>query len=170
MRALILGLCTASAFAMAAQAETITIATVNNGEHDPDAEADGRLHRQEPRHPAAVGDARGKRAARARHDRHRHKGRAVRRHDHRHLRGADLGEAAVAAAAGQAWARPTTPTTSSPRSAAACRSTGSSMPRPSTARARSSCTGRTVREIRPDHARRSDLGVHRRGSAQDQGG
>ena len=73
--------------------------------HGPHAEADGRLHRQEPRHPAPVGHARRERAARARHHRHRHQGRPVRRDDHRHLRGSDLGQAGLAAAARQARRR-----------------------------------------------------------------
>ncbi len=66
---------------------------------DPDAAADGRLLGQISRHRTRMGHAGGERPAPARHPGHRHQGWPVRRHDHRHLRGSDLGQAGLAGAA-----------------------------------------------------------------------
>ena len=135
--------------------------------HGPHAEADGRLHRQESRHPARVGHARGERAARARHHRHRHQGRPVRRHDDRHLRSADLGQAGLAAAARQSRRRLRRP-----------RHHPGDRRRP-VGRRQALCRAVLRRELlhhvphRPDgegrahDARRADLGVRRRRGAQD---
>ena len=65
--------------------------------HDRDAEAHAVLRAGQPRHPREVGDAGRGRAAPARHHRHRHAGRPVRRDDDRHARDPDLGQEGLAA-------------------------------------------------------------------------
>ena len=104
--------------------------------HDPDAEADGRFHQGQSRHQAELGDARRERAAPEGDDRHRHQGRPVRRADHRHLRGADLGARRAGWFRSTSSAPTTTSTICCPPSAPASPSTASSTPRRSTARAR----------------------------------
>ena len=111
--------------------------------HDPDAEADGRFHQGQSRHQAQLGHARRERAAPEGDDRHRHQGRSVRRADHWHLRSPDLGEEGLARPARQARSRLRRRRPAARRSARAFRSTASSTPRRSMARARSSCTART---------------------------
>ena len=82
-----------------AMAETVTIATVNNGDMIVMQKLSPSFEQAAPDIDAQLGRARGERAAPARDDRHRDQGRPVRRHDHRHLRGADLGK--------QGWLEPT---------------------------------------------------------------
>ncbi|CAA9250244.1 MAG: Various polyols ABC transporter, substrate-binding protein, partial [uncultured Acetobacteraceae bacterium] len=64
--------------------------------HGGDAAPGAAVRAAEPEHTPALGGAGGERAAPARHHRHRHARRPVRRPDHRQLRGADLGEAGLA--------------------------------------------------------------------------
>ncbi|MGY4496316.1 hypothetical protein ACVWYH_000243 [Bradyrhizobium sp. GM24.11] len=73
--------------------------------HDPHAGPDQRIHQGEPGHFCQMGDARGKRAAPARHHRYRHQGWPIRRADHRHLRGSDLGQEGLAGTARQSRRR-----------------------------------------------------------------
>ena len=75
----------------------LVIATVNNGHMIEMQKLTPVLREGQPRHQAQVGHARGRRAAPARHDRHRHQGRPVRRDDDRHVRNADLGQEGLAA-------------------------------------------------------------------------
>ena len=116
LKTLVLGLCSASALAFAAHAESITIATVNNGDMIRMQKLTDDFTAKNPDIQLQLGDARGERAARARHHRHRHQGRPVRRDDDRHLRGSDLGEAELAACRSTISAPTTTSTTSSRRS------------------------------------------------------
>ena len=73
--------------------------------HDRHAEAVLGLRGAASGHRPRVGRARGERAAPARDDRHRHRGRPVRRHDDRDLRGADLGGRGLARADGRSGRR-----------------------------------------------------------------
>ena len=81
----------------AASAVDLVIATVNNGHMIEMQKLTPVLREGQPRHQAQVGDARRRRAAPARHHRHRHQGRPVRRDDDRHVRNADLGQEGLAA-------------------------------------------------------------------------
>ena len=80
---------------------TLTIATVNNGDMIRMQGLTSAFTAKNPGHHRQMGDARGECPAPARHHRHRHQGRAVRRAHHRHLRGADLGQAELARSARQ---------------------------------------------------------------------
>ena len=75
----------------AAQAETLTIATVNNSDMIIMQKLAPKWE-QADRQQAQLGRPGGERAAPARHDRHRHQGRTVRHRHHRRLRDADLGQ------------------------------------------------------------------------------
>ena len=74
----------------------LVIATVNNGHMIEMQKLTPVLREGVSRHQAEVGHARRRRAAPARHDRHRHQGRPVRRDDDRHVRDADLGQEGLA--------------------------------------------------------------------------
>ena len=95
LRHLLAGAAMLAVSAGAASAATITIATVNNADMIVMQKLSAEVGEGD-RHQAQLGGARGERAAPARHHRHRHQGRAVRRHHHRHLRDADLGQAGLA--------------------------------------------------------------------------
>ena len=81
---------------MSHAATELVIATVNNGHMIEMQKLTQALREGQPRHQAQVGDAGRRRAAPARHHRHRHQGRPVRRDDHRHVRDADLGQEGLA--------------------------------------------------------------------------
>jgi sorbitol/mannitol transport system substrate-binding protein len=105
LNTLFLGLCGASALAFAAHAETITIATVNNGDmvrmqkltddftaKNPDIQLEWVTLEENVLRERVTTDI-------------ATKGGQYRCDDHRHLRGSDLGQAAVALAARQPWRR-----------------------------------------------------------------
>ena len=115
-----------------------------------------------------MGDAGRKRPAPEGNDRHRHQGRSVRHHDHRHLRSSDLGQAGLAAAARQSRRR------------LRRRRPFAGHPLGSDRRGRQAvCRAVLRRKLdghvpqgphgkgRADHARRAHLGVHCRCGAQD---
>jgi sorbitol/mannitol transport system substrate-binding protein len=143
LKTFLLGACSALAFAGMASAETLTIATVNNGDMIRMQKLTDDFTKKNPDIHLELGDARRERAARARHHRHRHQGRPVRRPDHRHLRSADLGQAGLAAAARQPRRKDYDADDLLPAIRSGLPSTASSMPRRSTAKARWSCTART---------------------------
>ena len=72
-------------FALDARAETLTIATVNNGDMIRMQKLTDEFTKANPDIKRQMGHAGGERPAPAGDDRHRHQGRPVRRHDHRHL-------------------------------------------------------------------------------------
>ena len=80
----------------AASATDLVIATVNNGHMIEMQKLTPHFEKANPGHQAQVGHARGRHAAPARDDRHRHQGRPVRRDDDRHVRDADLGQEGLA--------------------------------------------------------------------------
>ncbi len=81
---------------MAHAATELVVATVNNGHMIEMQKLTPVLREGPPRHQAQVGHARRRHAAPARHHRHRHQGRPVRRDDHRPVRDADLVEEGLA--------------------------------------------------------------------------
>ncbi len=100
-------------------AETLTIATVNNGDMVRMQKLAGDFTTKNPDIQLEWVDAGRKRPASARHDRHRHQGRSVRRDDHRHLRSSDLGQARLAGLAERSAAKAMTSTIFCPPFAAA---------------------------------------------------
>ena len=167
LRTLVLGLCSVSAFAFAAHAESITIATVNNGDmirmqkltddftaKNPDIQLNWVTLEENVLRQRVTTDI-------------ATKGGQYRRHDHRHLRGSDLGQAGLAAAARQ-----------SRRRLRRRRHPAGHRRRP-VRRRQALCRAVLRRELddhvphgpdgegRAEDARRADLGIHRRRRPQD---
>ncbi len=135
LRHLLAGAAMLAVSAGAASAATITVATVNNSDMIIMQTLSSQWEKAD-RQQDQLGGAGGERAAPARHHRHRHQGRAVRRHHHRQLRDADLGQAELARRRSTISPPPMTTTTSSRTCATRSRPAANSTRCRSTPRAR----------------------------------